>query len=82
VTDFGAIGTKYETEMGPQVGAGTTFGPPVFWNPLNRAIGTKYETSRGPQVFIGSYVNGAVPYLAVTQIVAEFGQSGGGVSVF
>lgn len=79
---LGAIGTSNQTTHGAQPGLGVLMGAPWWHNPYNRAIGTKNETNRGPQPGPTAFMNGRVPASQVPVIVGNFGQAGGGVTIF
>lgn len=46
------------------------------------AIGRKNQDSAGPLPSAGGYFRGGIPAPLIPVIVANFGQAGGGVSIF
>lgn len=78
MADLGLVGTNLATV--PSVAE--LLGPPWWWNPLNRAIGIKNQDSKGSVPGVASFLNGRVPVDYITIIVSDFGQAGGGVTIF
>ena len=75
---LGAIGTNDATSPS----AGDLLGEPWHYDPFNTAIGTKNQDAVGPEPAPGGYFGGGTPVFLITTIVANYGQSGGGVSIF
>lgn len=77
--DLGAIGINTETVGSPAV----LMGPPWWWNPLNHQIVIRNDAEAGASpAFAAGFLNGRVPADYITVIVADFGQAGGGISIF
>lgn len=58
-------------------------GPSPYWiNPFNRVVVHRWDANEGPQLAAAGYANGGVPVVLVPGTVAQFGQSGGGISIF
>jgi hypothetical protein len=78
MANLGAVGTN--TRAVPSVMR--TMGPPWWYSPFNTAIATRNESDVGAAPFPGGRFSGATPVDQITIIVANYGQAGGGISIF
>lgn len=79
MANLGSVGTDSQCHPTYSLSAQ----PYWWWNPLNHAVVKKgYGAEGSLDVDITGFTNGRVPAILVNIIVGDFGQTGGGISLF